>query len=162
MAADHDLLDPDQSGQLKIGDQTLGWIGRASKSAKKLFRLRSDAVVAELDLQLLEQCMVTIAQHENQSSFQAVSRDFNFIVENSINWDALEQTVRQQGGDLLEAIDFREVFRDEAKDGKTKKRMLLSVTLRSSDATLTGEQVDGVCQSIIRACEKEHAATLLG
>ena len=162
VAADHDLLDPDQSGQLKIGDQTLGWIGRASKSAKKLFRLRSDAVVAELDLQLLEQCMVTIAQHENQSSFQAVSRDFNFIVENSINWDALEQTVRQQGGDLLEAIDFREVFRDEAKDGKTKKRMLLSVTLRSSDATLTGEQVDGVCQSIIRACEKEHAATLLG
>ena len=106
--------------------------------------------------------MVSIAQHENQSSFQAVSRDFNFIVENSVNWDALERTVRKQGGELLEAIDFREVFRDEAKDGKTKKRMLLSVTLRSSDSTLTGEQVDGVCQAIIAGCEKEHAATLLG
>ena len=159
---DDDLLDPDQSGELKIGDKTLGWIGRASKSAKKLFRLRSDAVVAELDLQLLEDCMVSIAQHENQSSFQAVSRDFNFIVENSVNWDALEQTVRKQGGELLEGIEFREVFRDEAKDGKTKKRMLLSVTLRSSDSTLTGEQVDGVCQAIIAGCEKEHAATLLG
>ena len=54
------------------------------------------------------------------------------------------------------------MFRDEAKDGKTKKRMLLSVTLRSSDSTLTGEQVDGVCQAIIAGCEKEHAATLLG
>jgi len=160
--ADHELLDPDQSGELKIGDQTLGWIGRASQSAKKLFRLRSDAVMAELDLQLLEDCMVMIAQHENQSAFQAVSRDFNFIVENSVNWDALEQTVREQGGELLEAIDFREVFRDEAKDGKTKKRMLLSVTLRSSDSTLTGDEVDGVCQSIIAGCEKEHAAKLLG
>jgi len=160
--ADHDLLDPDQSGELKIGGQTLGWIGRASQSAKKLFRLRTDAVIAELDLQLLEESMVTIAQHENQSSFQAVSRDFNFIVENSVNWDAMEQTVRKQGGDLLEAIDFREVFRDEAKDGKTKKRMLLSVTLRSSDSTLTGEEVDGVCHSIIAGCEKEHAAKLLG
>jgi len=160
--ADHELLDPDQSGELKIGDQTLGWIGRASQSAKKLFRLRSDAVMAELDLQLLEDCMVMIAQHENQSAFQAVSRDFNFIVENSVNWDALEQTVRKQGGELLEAIDFREVFRDEAKDGKTKKRMLLSVTLRSSDSTLTGDEVDGVCQSIIAGCEKEHAAKLLG
>ena len=146
---DDELLDPDQSGELKIDGKTLGWVGRASKSAKKLFRLRSDAVVAELDLQLLEDCMVTIAQHQNQSAFQAVSRDFNFIVENSVNWDALEQTVRKQGGELLEGIEFREVFRDEAKDGKTKKRRLLSVTLRSSDSTLTGEQVDGVCQSII-------------
>ena len=30
---DHDLLDPDQSGQLSLGGKTLGFIGRASKSA---------------------------------------------------------------------------------------------------------------------------------
>jgi len=159
---ENELLDPDQSGEFKIGDVTLGWIGRASKSAKKLFRLRSDAVVAELDLQLLEKCMVAIAQHENQSAFQSVSRDFNFIVENTVKWDALEQTVRNSGGELLEAIDFREVFRDEKKDGKSKKRMLLSVTLRSADSTLTGEEVDVVCQSIIDGCKKDHAAALLG
>ena len=119
-------------------------------------------MVAELDLQILEDCMVVIAQHQNQSAFQSVSRDFNFIVENAVQWDALEQTVRKQGGELLEAIDFREVFRDEKKDGKSKKRLLLSVTLRSKDSTLTGEEVDAVCQSIIAGCEKEHAATLLG
>ena len=162
VSTEHELLDPDQSGELKIGKVTLGWIGRASQSAKKLFRLRSDAVVAELDLQILEDCMVVIAQHENQSAYQSVSRDFNFIVENSVPWDALENTVRKQGGDLLEAVDFREVFRDEKKDGKTKKRMLLSVTLRSADSTLTGEEVDAVCQAIISGCEKEHAAALLG
>lgn len=161
-STEYSLLDPDQSGELKLGDTILGWIGRVSQSAKKLFRLRSDAVVAELDLQLLEDCMVTIAQHENQSAFQAVSRDFNFVVENSVNWDALEKTVRSRGGELLEAVDFREVFRDEAKDGKTKKRMLLSVTLRSADSTLTGEEVDVVCQSIISGCEEEHSAVLLG
>lgn len=160
--AEHDLLDPDQSGEFQIGGKTLGWMGRVSQSAKKLFRLRSDAVVAEIDLQLLEDCMVLIAEHQNQSAFQSVSRDFNFIVENSVNWDALEKTVRQQGGPLLESVDFREVFRDEAKDGKTKKRMLLSVTLRSQDSTLTGDQVDVVCQSIIEGCAKNHAAVLLG
>ena len=162
MATEHELLDPDQAGELKIGEKSLGWIGRASQSAKKLFRLRSDAVVAELDLQLLEDCMVVIAQHENQSAFQSVSRDFNFIVENAVQWDALEKTVRAQGGELLEAVEFREVFRDEKKDGKSKKRLLLSVTLRSADSTLTGEEVDAVCQSIISGCEKEHAAALLG
>ncbi len=160
-ATEHGLLDPDRSGQWVIGGATLGWIGRASQAAKKLFRLRSDAVVVELDFQLLEDCMVAIAQHENQSAFQSVSRDFNFIVENSVPWDALERTVRKTGGMLLEAVDFREVFRDETKDGKTKKRILLSVTLRSGDSTLTGKEVDVVCQSIISGCEKEHAAMLL-
>ena len=162
VATEHELLDPDQSGELKIGEVTLGWIGRASQSAKKLFRLRTDAVVAELDLQILEDCMVVIAQHQNQSAFQSVTRDFNFIVENAVQWDALEQTVRAQGGELLEAVDFREVFRDEEKDGKSKKRLLMSVTLRSANSTLTGEEVDAICQSIISGCEKEHAAALLG
>lgn len=162
VSTEHGLLDPDRSGELKIGDSTLGWMGRLSQSAKKLFRLRGDAVVAEIDVRLLEDCMVLIAQHQNQSAFQSVSRDFNFIVENSVPWDALEETVRARGGDLLEAVDFREVFRDESKDGKTKKRMLLSVTLRSQDATLTGDQVDVVCQSIIDGCAKNHAAVLLG
>ena len=159
---DHDLLDPDQSGQLSLGGKTLGFIGRASKSAKKLFRLRSDAVVAELDLGVLENAMVAIVLHNNQSSFPPISRDFNFVLENEVKWDAVEATVRKNGGELLEGVEYRETFRDEKKDGKTKKRLLLTVTLRSADSTLTGEQADAVCKAIVDGCKNDHGATLLG
>lgn len=160
---EHDdaLMDPDQSGRLMLGDATLGYIARASKSAMKQFRLRSDAVFAELNLQVLMDAMVGIVIHRNQSSFPPVSRDFNFIVDDAVKWSAMEKTVRANGGELLEAVDFREIFRDPGKDGKTKKRMLLSITLRADDATLTGEQADAVSSAIINGCEKEHAATLV-
>ena len=160
--ADHELLDPDQSGQLTLGGETLGYIGKASKSAKKLFRLRSDAMFAELDLGVLESAMVMVVRHAHQSSFPPVSRDFNFILENDVKWESIESTVRKNGGDLLEAVEYRETFRNEEKDGKTRKRLLLSVTLRSANSTLTGEQADAVCQSIIDGCRKDHGAALLG
>jgi phenylalanyl-tRNA synthetase beta chain len=160
--ADHDLLDPDQSGQLSLDAKTLGFIGKASQSAKKLFRLRSDATFAELDLGVLNDAMVPIVLHANQSSFPPISRDFNFVLENDVKWDAVETTVRSNGGDLLEAVSYRETFRDEKKDGKTKKRLLLTVTLRSADSTLTGEQADAVCKAIIDGCQRDHDAALLG
>ena len=90
-----------------------------------------------------------------------MSRDFNFIVENSVHWLDLEATVRDAGGALVESILYRETFRDPAKDGESKKRLLLSVLLRSSDATLTGDQADDVCQRIVSSCGEKHSATLV-
>lgn len=159
---DHELLDASKSGELKLGDQCLGWIGEVSKKAKKQFGLRSNATVAELKLGLLEEAAVMIPQHQNLSSFQPMTRDFNFIVDESIRWSDLEATVRSASGPLLESVKYVETFRDEKRDGPNKKRLLLSVVLRSDEATLTGQQADEVCQSIISSCESSHAAALVG
>ncbi len=160
-ACDLDLLDVNRSAELLIADQTLGWIGEVSKSGRKHFGLRYNATVAELNMSVLEKLCVLVPQHENQSLFPAISRDFNFIVSNSVHWADLRSTVTEVGGDILESIEYRETFRDEQKDGPDKKRLLLSVTLRSSDATLTGEQADSVCQKIVEQCKAKFDASLV-
>ena len=161
-ACKHELLDNSQAGEMKIGSQVLGWIGAVSKSCKKKFGLRSDATVAEIDLAVLEGLAVLIPQHVNLSSFPPVTRDFNFIVENAVKWSELESTVRSAAGELLESVEYRETFRDEKRDGAGKKRLLMSVVLRSSDSTLTGQQAEEVCSSIISSCESKHSASLVG
>ena len=157
-----DALDASQSAELLIDKKRLGWIGQVSKSAGKKFGLRSNAIVAELDLAVLEELAVMIPVYVETSSFPTVSRDFNFIVDNAIRWSELESTVRSVCGELLESIEYRETFRDEKKDGPDKKRLLLSVVLRSSTATLTGGEADDVCKSIIDSCQSNHAAALVG
>ena len=157
----HDLLDPSLSGEMKIGDQLLGWIGKVSKSAAKKFGLRSDAIVAELDLAVLESIAVMIPKYQSVSTFPAISRDFNFVVDDAVRWADLESTVRDSAGELLESVQYRETFRSEKKDGPGKKRLLLSVVMRSSEATLTGEQAEEVCSTIIANCQSKHAAALL-
>ncbi|MCL4123778.1 UNVERIFIED_CONTAM: hypothetical protein GTU68_022001 [Idotea baltica] len=157
-----DLLDASKSGELKLDGQTLGWIGEVSKSAAKKFGLRSRATVAEIDLGVLQESMVAIAQHTQLSSFPAITRDFNFVVKNEVRWSDLASAVKASVGDLLESVDYRETFRAEDRDGAGTKRLLMSVVLRSSEATMTGEQAESVCQKIVAACESKHGAKLLG
>ena len=156
-----DLLDNSMSGEMKVGGELFGWIGKVSKSGRKKFGLRSDATVAEIDVSLLEKLAVLVPQHQNMSAFPPVTRDFNFIVDNAVRWAELESTVRTAVGPLLESIHYRETFRDETKDGPGKKRLLLSVVLRSHDATLTGEQAEEVCKSIVSSCKSKLDAALV-
>ena len=126
-----------------------------------MFGLRHEAVVAEFDLSLLEREAVLVPRHREVSEFPPVTRDFNFVVDNAVRWSALETAVRQSAGDLLESVTYRETFRDENKDGPGKKRLLLSVTLRSSSGTLTGQQLDEVSQQIIANCDRQLGAKVL-
>ncbi|MEM9940318.1 MAG: phenylalanine--tRNA ligase subunit beta [Planctomycetota bacterium] len=157
-----DILDPSLSAEIRVGDQVLGWIGTISKSGKKLFGLKNDATVVEIDFGILESKAVLIPKHKNLSTFPAVSRDFNFIVENKVHWQDLQSTVQKAAGDLLESVRYLETFRDEKKDGAGKKRLLLSVVLRSSEETLTGQQADEVSKAIIDQCKASHSAALVG
>ena len=158
---EHPLLDVNYSCELRIDGRLLGYIGSVSKAGKKQFKIRAgDAVIAELDTTLFEEIAVSITIHKNQSVYQAIARDFNFIVDDSVTWQEIESTVRSASGDYCEAIHYRETFRDEAKDGAGKKRLLLSVTLRSETETMSGEQADATCQEIIAACKKTHQAQL--
>ncbi|QEG21272.1 phenylalanine--tRNA ligase subunit beta [Mariniblastus fucicola] len=156
-----DLFDVSRRGTLEVAGKRLGFLGEVSKSGRKLYGLRSGATVAEIDLAVLEELAILIPQHEDQSPFPPMARDFNFIVEDSVHWLDLEGTVREAGGELVESILYRETFRDPKKDGEAKKRLLLSVVLRSKDSTLTGEQADDVCNRIISSCGEKHSATLV-
>ena len=158
---DHELFDVNQSGELILNGERLGFIGTVSEAARKSFGLRNHSCMVELNMDCLEKIAVLIPIHKNQSLYPSVSRDFNLVMDNSIRWSEIEQTVRKSGGELLEAVKYLETFRDEKKDGPDKKRVLLSVTLRSTSETLTGDQADSISKKIIDDCEKNHDAALL-
>ena len=157
----HALLDVNLALELWVGEEKLGLIGQVSDMGKQQFKLRAPAVVAECRLDLLETLAVLIPLHHNQSPFPPISRDFNFVVDEAVRWSELESTVRRAAGELLENVEYRETFRDEKKDGEGKKRVLLSVTLRSPSETLTGEMADQVSGAIVEGCREQLAAQLL-
>jgi phenylalanyl-tRNA synthetase beta chain len=159
---DLELLDLTRSAALLLDGQPLGWLGEISDTARELFRIKGQVTVAELDMALLTAQATAIVIHGEISPFPAVSRDFNFLVDDSVRWSDLAESVRVASGDLLESVRYKETFRNPQKDGDNKKRILLSVVLRSASATLTGEQADAVCQQIVKRCQADQGATLAG
>jgi phenylalanyl-tRNA synthetase beta chain len=162
-----ELLDRNRSGELWIKGLPetwicLGWLGEVSASGRKLFGLRTRASVCELDFSALADVACLVPKHQNQSLFPPVSRDFNFVMDDSVKWFDLEASVRDIVGGLLEQVHYRETFRDEKRDGAGKKRILLSIVLRSPSNTLTSQQVEEVSQKIIANVKSRHAAELCG
>jgi phenylalanyl-tRNA synthetase beta chain len=147
--------------ELRVGGKRLGFLGEVSKAALKQFGLRHSASVLEIDAGLLIELAVLIPKSAPISTQPSISRDLNFIVDEALRWSDLAATVRAASGRELEQVQYLDTYRDQQKDGAGKKRLLLSLTLRAAERTLTSEEADAAAARVVVACRKAHGAVLL-
>ena len=145
---------------LTLGGEQIGYVAEVSQSGLDAAGLNRPATIAEMDVAALIRTANLIPQQQLLSSFPAIGRDMNFVVDESVRWADLAETVRSHAGEHLEDIAYQETYRDEKQLGSGKKSLLLSITLRSATGTLTGEQADAVRDTIVAACKKQHSAAL--
>ena len=146
--------------ELQLRGECLGFLGEVSESTRKIFGLRSPAFVAELSFSVLLAAAELIPKARSLSPYPTIGRDFNFEVEEKIRWSDFAATVERAAGEHLESIEHLETYRDKKRLGAGRKSLVLKVVLRKADGTLTGEEAEGISQSIDAACSKEHGASL--
>ncbi len=156
------LLDSVKSSEFRVQGQCLGYIGELSADGLQQAGLRSPATVAEIRMPVLVELADLIPRYAEQSPYPAIERDLNLIVDESVRWASLAETVQRAVGECLESVRYQEIYRDPKKDGAGKKRLLFSITLRSRQRTLTNEQADQIRQQVVDACHQSHGAVLLG
>jgi len=161
----HELLDSERSAELLIStpekaDLLLGYLGEVSRGGLERFELRGGTTVAELKLSALEQIAELIPKYRQPPVFPAVSRDLNLVVDEAVLWADLAATVQKAAAPHAEAIEFQDVYRDTERLGAGKKSLLLTLTLRSPDGTLTNDEADQIRSRVVEACRAAHAAQL--
>lgn len=139
----------------------LGFLGVVDPKTLKQWKLPGEVCVAELNLPQLLELASLVPQQRLVSMFPSVQRDLNFIVAESVRWSELESVVRAAVGESLADVAYRETYRDAERDGKDRKRVLLSVELQKDDATLSGDEADALIQAVIGACKEKLSAELL-
>jgi phenylalanyl-tRNA synthetase beta chain len=155
------LLEFGKTVEVTADGAKLGVLGVVSTEGRKLFGLRGPASVFEINISALERLARLVPQHRKQSPFPAVTRDVNLIIDEVARWADLEATILSAAGGQLESVRYLDTYRDPAKDGPGKKRLLFSMSLRSPERTLTGEEVDQVRDRVVEACGQQHRAVLL-
>lgn len=160
-----ELLDRERSAELLVSapekpDLLLGYLGEVSRGGLERFELRGGTTVAELKLAALEQIAELIPKYRQPPVFPAVSRDLNLVVDEGVLWADLAATVRKAAAPHGEAIEFQDVYRDAERLGAGKKSLLLTLTLRSPDGTLTNDEADQIRSRVVEACRAAHAASL--
>jgi phenylalanyl-tRNA synthetase beta chain len=159
------LLDKARSAELWVRDRSgrelpLGYLGEVSARGLEQFELREPTTVAELKFETLLAIADLIPLCGEIPAFPAVTRDLNLVVDEGVRWADVEATVRRAAEPYGESIAFQDVYRDTTRLGAGKKSLLFTLTLRSREGTLTGEQADRVRQQVVEACQQAHGAQL--
>lgn len=147
--------------ELRLEDELAGYLGLVDKKVLKSWKLSDAVCAAEISLDVLLKHTRLVPQQAAISMFPSVQRDLNFVVAENVAWREMERVVQNAVGQSLANLTYRETYRDEKKDGKDRKRVLMTVALQRHDATLSGDQADALVSRLIQACETELSAQLL-
>ncbi len=158
-ASDVAQFTPGRGAQVLLNGQPWGVMGELDRRVCDAAGLRDVVCVAELDLQTLEAVADLVPRAAKLPEQPGITRDLNFVLDEAVAWDALEQTVRSSAGPHLEGVAFGGQFRGKQL-GEAKKSYVVSMTFRASDRTLTSEEVDRAQQAVITACTTALQATL--
>lgn len=150
---------PGRGAEVWLNNKLWGWLGELDRSASDAADLRDAVCVAELDLAMLEAIADLVPRAEKLPEHPGMVRDLNFVLDEPVEWSAVETTVRQAAGPLLEAVAFGGQYRGKQL-GDDKKSYVVSMTFRAADRTLTSDEVDTAQKAVIAACEANLKAAL--
>ncbi len=154
------LLSDSRQARLRLGDHALGYLGEVSDAGRARFELRGSSTVAEIDLDVLVAAAELVPTARPLSPYPPVSRDVNIVVAESIHWAEVADLVKVAGGELLEAVEYQETYRDPQRLGAGRKSLLFTVQLRSAKGTLTNEQADEVRDRIVHLLAEQVGGEL--
>ena len=97
------------------------------------------------------------------SDYQAVERDFAFVVDADVEADAILKAARGAEKKLIEAASVFDIFageRAEAQMGAGKKSVAISIRLQPKSSTLTDEEIEAVGAKVIAGVAKATGGVL--
>ena len=152
-------FEPGRGAQLRLDGSVLGWVGELRREETEGAGVREAVTVAELHLHVLEDSARTVARYSPLPAYPAIQRDLNFVLDEAVAWEQLEQCVRAAAGPLLDSVTFGGQFRGN-QIGPGRKSYVVSIRFQSPERTLTSVEVDELESSVIRSCGKELHAQL--
>jgi phenylalanyl-tRNA synthetase beta chain len=148
-------LHPYRSARAAVDGTTVGWFGQLHPREAATRKLKEPVLVGEIYLDRLYKLPLRKPIAREVSRFQSVRRDFSLILDESIAWEKIDQSLA--GLQIPELVDWRvrEVFRDAKLAGEYS--LLLGATFQAQDRTLREEELQSFQAQVVEAVGKAGA-----
>lgn len=156
-AAQHPALHPGRSARILRGGSGIGWIGELHPRAVVELDLPETPLVFELDWTAIRDLAVPSAQA--LSEFPSSRRDIAVVVAEAVTAQALIDSARRAGGNLLQKVLVFDIYRGESL-GKACKSVALGLIFNDYSRTLTVEDVDVATVSITEGLARDVGAAI--
>lgn len=147
---------PGQSGTLRLGPKAvLAEFGVLHPSLAKQFGLSGTVVAGEIFLDAIPAKRKSGFMRAPYAppALQAVKRDFAFVVDETVEADALVRAVK--GADKKNIVDARlfDLFAGPGVD-EGRKSLAIEVTLQPGDKSFSQDELDAISAAVVKAAEK--------
>ncbi|MEN9497874.1 MAG: hypothetical protein RL750_773 [Bacteroidota bacterium] len=91
--------------------------------------------------------------------FPAVQRDLSMLIDRTLSWQQIEQSVEKIGLENLQGIKLFDIFESD-KLGAGKRSMAINLTFQHAEKTLTDAEIDGWMKKVIHALSNDCGAEI--
>lgn len=152
---------PSRTTQVVVDGDDVGSVGELGREVVDAFGLVAPVVGLELDLDALIRARRRDRAFRPLSPYPLSTVDLAFVIDDAVPAAAIDATLRQTVGDLLEDVHCFDEFRSDAL-GPGRKSLAFALRFRAPDRTLTDEDIAQLRQRAIDAVTKTFSATLRG
>ena len=149
-------LHPYRAARVTVEGTTVGWFGQLHPREATARKLKEPVLVGELYLDRLYKLPLRKPIAREISRFQPVRRDFSLILDKSVAWEQIDQTLAALKIPELVEWRVREVFHDARLSGQ-EYSLLLGVTFQAADRTLREEELQSFQMRVVEAVGKAGA-----
>lgn len=162
LSSHKDELHPGKSAEIYFQNQLIGVFGELHPNKISEYDLgKTNAVLLEMNLELLLNAKVSVTKMTPISKFPSVSRDLAFVVSKDVAIKDMIKTIKFVGKGLVEDAFIFDVY-EGANIGENMKSVAISVVYRKEEGTLTDKEVNDVEEKVKFELTKVYKAELRG
>ncbi len=150
---------PGRCARLMKGDVCLGIIGQVHPDVCSNYGIGTDVYAAELHYNLFFDLADMQIRYTPLPKFPSMTRDFALVVSESTEVGSLEESIRENAGELLEEVRLFDVYRgSHILPGF--KSVAFSLVYRAKDRTLKDAEVNEINEKVLAALKQQYNAAL--
>ncbi|MEP6830556.1 MAG: phenylalanine--tRNA ligase subunit beta [Rhizomicrobium sp.] len=151
---------PGRSGTIALGPKQIGWFGELHPKILAAFDLKIPVAAFEINLDAIPEPKSRKGRAVfSPSPYQAIERDFAFVVDAKIAAGDIVRAAKGADRMLVESVSVFDVY--EGKNvGEGKKSIAIAVRIQPKDKTLTEAEIEALAQKLVAAVTKATGAIL--
>ena len=144
---------PGRCASVSCGATALGHIAEVHPTVLENYGIGKRTYIFELDVAALFEVTNFDVTYKPVAKFPAVNRDLALLCDKNMPVGELQKIIKNSAGKLLESVQIFDIYEGEQVPS-AKKSVALSISLRSSESTLTDDQVNSTINKVMRVLEK--------
>jgi len=157
VAAAHPALHPGQSARIDRAGKPAGWLGALHPRMGRELDVEGDAFMFEVRLADVQPAQLPV--FGALSRFPASRRDLAIVVDEHVTAQAVQEVIRQHGGDLLREVWLFDVYRGKGI-AEGRKSLAFGLNLQDFSRNLTDHVVEEAVSGILAGLAEQFGATL--